>query len=186
MHRSCAVVMCLVVSLVCPPAADAESIARSFEALRQQERPGRMVRLFTVNGRQTIGRIAELSVSELVLDVKDFDGRLQRVTFAEADVREIRRKRSHWIGPVTGLIAGIVATVTLCRWDGECGNGSRTFRLKPERTAEARVADLGVSPMHVSGPLIIASLAGGPALGRLLDRPGLETVLYRAPDSDQP
>ena len=145
-----------------------------------------MVRLLSVNGRQTVGRIAELSAREIVLDVKDFDGRLQKVTFAEADVREIRRKRSHWLGPVAGLIGGIVATVTLCRLDGECGNGSRTPRLTPERTAEARVADRGVSPMHVSGPLMIASLAGGPALGRLLDRPGLETVLYRAPDAVQP
>ena len=40
--------------------------------------------------------------------------------------------------------------------------------------------------MHVSGPLMLASLAGGPALGRLLDRPGIEAILYRAPNFVQP
>ena len=61
---------CVVALLVSPQVADAQSIARSFEVLRTQERPGRMVRLFTVSGRQTIGRIAEVSATELVLDVK--------------------------------------------------------------------------------------------------------------------
>lgn len=178
--------VCLVASLVRPPVAHAESTARSFEVLRTQGKLGRMVRLFTVNGRQTIGRITEVSATEILLDVQDFDGKPRRVTFDEADVREIRSKRSHWIGPVSGLIAGLVATVSLCRWDNECGNGSRVTQLKPERPGAARVADAGVSPMHVSGPLMVASLAGGPALGRLLDRPGLEAILYRAPDSGQP
>lgn len=184
MVRVCLAV-CLVASLG-PPLAHAQSIARSFEVLRTQEQPGRRVRLFTRDGRQTIGRIAEVSTTEIVLDVKDFDGKPRTVTFDEAAVREIRSKQSHWIGPVSGLIAGLVATVSLCRWDNECGNGSRVTQLKPERPGDARVADSGVSPMHVSGPLMVASLAGGPALGRLLDRPGLEAILYRSPDPAQP
>ena len=87
---------------------------------------------------------------------------------------------------MSGLIAGIVATVSLCRWDNECGNGSRVAQRTPERSRDARVDDSDVSPMHVSGPLMLASLAGGPALGRLLDRPGIEAILYRAPNFVQP
>jgi hypothetical protein len=164
----------LAAELAAPTAADAQPTARSFEALRMQEKPGQVVRLFDVNGRQTIGRIVDVSATEIVLDVKDADGKFQKRTFAETDVRQIRRKKSHWAGPVTGLVTGIVIAAQLCRVDGECGNGHRVTRRNPDD-------DEGVSPMHVSGPLMLASLAGGPALGRLFDRPGLERILYRAP-----
>lgn len=149
--------------------ADAQPIARSFDALRTQERPGRWVRLFDTQGQQTIGRIAELSPLEITLDVKDDNGSFKRVTFAEADVRQIRHKRSHWAGPVVGLAAGILIATQLCRRDWECGNKSRT----------------GVSPVHVSGPIMLASVAAGPAIGRLIDRPGTERILYRAPERER-
>lgn len=166
-------------SLAGSAAAGAQPIARSFDVLRAQEKAARSVRLFDTKGRQTIGKIAEISASEIVLEVKDDDGRPQKRTFAESDVREIRRQRSHWIGPVTGLVTGIVIAGQLCRLDGECGSGSQVTQRIPSAEHPTR-DDRRVSPMHVSGPLMLASLAGGPALGRLFDRPGLEPIVYRA------
>lgn len=175
-------------ALVPSVSASAQTIARSFDALRAEEKPGRLVRLLDTHGQQTIGRIAEISSSAIALDVKDHDGTLERVTFAEQDVRQIRHKRSHWIGPVSGLVSGITAAVLLCRRDEECGSGSRGFQRSPKKEPRqigrdgGAIDDHGVSPMHVSGPLMLAAITGGPALGRLLDRPGTERILYRAPE----
>lgn len=167
MHTRPPVALIVALALLAPSApAHAQAIARSFEALRTQVPPGPQVRLFDTNGHQTIGRIAEITAAEIALDVKNGDGSLTRVTWAEGDVRQISRQRSHWVGPLVGLGAGILIATQLCRRDGECGNKSRG----------------GVSPMHVSGPLMMASIAGGPAIGRLLDRPGTERILYRAPE----
>lgn len=167
MHIRLAVTVVLALGcLVTSSPVYAETFARSFEALRTQERPGRLVRLFDTSGRQTIGRIAEISASEIALDVEDYDKAIRRVTFTEQDVRQISGTRSRWIGPLVGLATGLLIATQLCRMDWECGNKSRT----------------NVSPMHVSGPLMMASLAGGPALGYLLDRPGLNRILYRAPE----
>lgn len=164
-----AVAVIFALAWLTPSVTHAQGIARSFDALRSQERPGRLVKVFDTDGRQTIGRIAEISASEIALDVEDYDKAIRRVTFTEQDVRQISGTRSRWIGPLVGLATGILIATQLCRMDWECGNKSRT----------------DVSPTHVSGPLMLASLAGGPALGYLLDRPGPNRILYRAPEPDR-
>lgn len=155
--------------------AHAASIAHSFGELQSKVKSGKTVTVVGSDGRVSRGRIESLSGTELVLDVSQTREAPDRRTFIEANVREIHRHRSGWLGPTIGLGVGIGTATWLCRRDWECGRRSTVVGVEPTRGQRP------VSRTHVSGPLMLASLIAGPLVGWLADRPTGDVIIYLAP-----
>lgn len=155
--------------------AHAAAVARSFDELQRKVKPGKTVTVVDTDGQVSRGRIESLSGTELVLDVSQARDAPDRRTFTEANVREVQRHRSGWLGPTIGLGVGIATATWLCQQDGECGRGSTVVRVEPTRGGRP------VARTHVSGPLMLASLIAGPLVGWLADRPTGDVIIYLAP-----
>jgi hypothetical protein len=99
--RSISLVSTLALALMCSVAsspAEAQGIASSYDQLRLVVRPGDTVTVVDAKGRESTGRIADLS-SSLVLQVKG-----ERVEVLERDVQTIRQRKrdSLWNGVLWG------------------------------------------------------------------------------------
>ena len=96
----------------CIATADAQEVAGSFDQLRVLVKPGDTITVTDDAGRETTGRIGELSSSSLALLVGD-----QRRDLQASDINTIRQRRSDplangakWgfgIGATLGLLAGV-------------------------------------------------------------------------------
>jgi hypothetical protein len=96
----------------CIATADAQEVAGSFDQLRVLVKPGDTITVTDDAGRETTGRIGELSSSSLALLVGD-----QRRDLQASDINTIRQRRSDplangakWgfgIGASLGLLAGL-------------------------------------------------------------------------------
>lgn len=98
-------VVCAAILLVCAGGtrADAQGVASSFDQLGVLVTPGDHIRVVDVAGRETAGRISQLSRDTLVL-VTDAGPR----QLGEADVATIRQRRDDPLknGAVIGAVAG--------------------------------------------------------------------------------
>jgi len=90
----------VVVTLLWSPGAHAQSIASSFDELRQLVKVGETVVVTGADGRETKGRIEGLTASTLVVRAPELRA------FAEGDVTRIRRSDSVWNGALIGAGAG--------------------------------------------------------------------------------
>jgi hypothetical protein len=89
---------------------EAQERAGSLEQLRSRVTAGDEVTVTDVMGRETHGRLLELSSSSLVLVANK-----TRTEFVEADVETVSRRDSRWNGTLWGLGAGGVLGVLLDR-----------------------------------------------------------------------
>ena len=89
---------------------EAQERAGSFEQLRSRVTAGDEVTVTDVMGRETHGRILELSSSSLVLVANK-----TRTEFVEPDVETVSQRDSRWNGTLWGLGVGGVLGVLLDR-----------------------------------------------------------------------
>jgi hypothetical protein len=161
-HRSRQSISAVIALVLLTVNISAAQVATSFEELRQQQRLPVTVVVTDHRGHNTRGRL--ISVNGSSIELQTGGAVPQRSIYTVSEVREIRKTGSGWIGELVGLGAGIAVSAALCERDGEC-RGSRTAT---------------VSPMHVSGPIMLASLIGGPLLGSAIERRPRATI-YMAP-----
>jgi hypothetical protein len=83
-------------------------VADSLRELASRVEPGQQVTLTDATGRETEGRIVEVSGAVLRLVVKDHP-----MDFAEADIARVSRRDSRWNGTLWGLAAGVALGVWL-------------------------------------------------------------------------
>lgn len=95
----------LAVALV-PNAASAQTVARSFDELQRTLKVGQTVFVTDESGRQTQGKVADVSASSLVILTPETR------TFVEGAVTEIRRTDRLWKGALIGLGAGAIPGAT--------------------------------------------------------------------------
>jgi hypothetical protein len=102
------------------PAA-AQGIARTFDQLQLLVRPGDTVSVTDDSGRETTGRIADLTATSLV-----FDQNGQQRQWREQDVVRIRQRRSDSLsnGALIGLAvgAGFGVAIVAADWDADADN----------------------------------------------------------------
>ena len=102
-----------------PSSAPAQPVANSFEELRQVLKKSQTVVVTDASGRQTKGKVADVSASSLVVSIPETRA------FAEGTVREIRRtdtsRNGALIGLVVGVGAGIAAIKAMCYDGPDCG-----------------------------------------------------------------
>ena len=105
---------------VAPSSAPAQPVANSFEELRQVLKKSQTVVVTDASGRQTKGKVADVSASSLVVSIPETRA------FAEGTVREIRRADTSRNGALMGLVvgvgAGIAAIKAMCYDGPDCGN----------------------------------------------------------------
>ena len=105
--------------IVAPSPAPAQTVASSFEELRQVLKKGQTVVVTDASGQQTKGKVADLSPSSLVVLIPDAR------TFAEGTVTEIRGPDTLRSGAMTGLGvgagAGLAMVAAMCADGPDCG-----------------------------------------------------------------
>jgi outer membrane lipoprotein SlyB len=125
--RSLAMMMCL--SLVLPFAARAQGVAHSFAELETRLKPGQTVIVTQANGRTLRGAFAELTASELRVEVP---GHVEHIAYTDVQSIALREHRVTMRGPVIGGLAGLglgIFLVEALRDCGGCGeNGAIAVR----------------------------------------------------------
>lgn len=99
-HRRRLAALVVAAALV-PSGARAQAIARSFEELQRTVTTGQTVFVTDKTGRQTKGKVADVSTSSLVILTPD------TLAVPEGTVTEIRRADGLWKGALIGLGAGV-------------------------------------------------------------------------------
>lgn len=99
-----AVAACVVLA---PSPARAQTVARSFDELRQVLKRGQTVVVTDASGERTKGKVADVSPSSLVVLIPEAR------TFAEDTVTEIRTTDPLWNGALIGAAVG----TGLATWD---------------------------------------------------------------------
>ena len=101
----------------CPQSASAQGIAGSFEQLQLLVRPGDKVTVTDTSGRESSGRISELSDSGLTVLVNG-----ARQEFTEREVTTIRQRRQDSLGngAVWGIAVGgaLAGGLVAAFWEG--------------------------------------------------------------------
>lgn len=94
----------IAVSLTIAASARAQGVANSLHELRLLVGPGDAITVTSSDGRETTGRIADLSATSLTL----LDGK-RRYEWREADVTRIRQRRADSLGngALWGLASGL-------------------------------------------------------------------------------
>jgi hypothetical protein len=103
---SCAT-LAVVLAVGIPITTEAQEVASSLDELRQLVRVGDTVSVTDLQGRQTQGRIAEISSSSLGLMVGE-----TRTDFSEDDLDTVSRRDSRWNGTLWGLAVGAAIGVS--------------------------------------------------------------------------
>jgi hypothetical protein len=98
----------LLVLAVVVPATEAQGVAHSLDQLRQLVTVGDKVIVTDLQGRETHGRIAEISSSSLGLIVGG-----ARTDFAETDLDTVGQRDSRWNGTLWGLAIGAALGLSL-------------------------------------------------------------------------
>ena len=105
--------------ILAPKPAPAQSVANSFENLRQVLKSGQIVVVTDASGQRTKGRVADVSPSSLVVLIPEAR------TFAEGAVAEIRGPDTLRTGALTGLGvgagAGLAMVAAMCADGPDCG-----------------------------------------------------------------
>ena len=105
--------------ILTPSPVPAQTVANSFEGLRQVLKNGQTVVVTDARGQRTRGKLADLSPSSLVLFVPEAR------TFAEGAVTEIRGPDTLRSGTLTGLGvgagAGLGMVAAMCADGPDCG-----------------------------------------------------------------
>lgn len=122
----------LAVALV-PNAASAQTVVRSFDELQRTLKVGQTVFVTDESGRQTQGKVADISASALVILTPEAR------TFVEGAVTQIRRTDRLWKGALIGLGVGAI----------------------PGATAGLAGCAQYNSPACVTGPILGALVLGG-------------------------
>lgn len=122
----------LLTAALLPSNARAQTATQSFTELQGMLRRGQMVVVTDESGRETQGKLAELSVSSLVIFTKEktHDSRgmehetwTAKQSFAEGAIKEIRRRDSLGNGALIGLAVGAIpAVVAAVVFGGACAN----------------------------------------------------------------
>lgn len=152
----------LMFAVVFPGTAQAQILARSFDELRQILKADETIVVTDESGRQTKGRLAEISATSLTVLAPE------RLIFAERAVAQIRRTDSIWNGTLLGAAAG-----------GAVYLGGLMF-------CEANKLDCGAAggaEVWMPGSPMTAWLApaAGAILGALVDRAKGNAVIYVTP-----
>lgn len=101
--------------MLAPSRAPAQTVANSFDELRQVLKKGQTVVVTDASGRQTKGKVSDVSPPSLVLLTPEAR------TFAEGTVTEIRRPDPLRNGALTGLGVGVGAGIAIVR--AMCADG---------------------------------------------------------------
>jgi hypothetical protein len=96
-----------VLAILAPSPGPAQTVASSFEELRQVLKKGQTVVVTDASGQRTKGKVADLSPSSLVVLIREAR------TFTEGTVTEIRTIDSVWNGALIGAAIG----TGLATWD---------------------------------------------------------------------
>jgi hypothetical protein len=155
----------LLATLVFSPVTAAAQAVDSFEYLPSMLKTDETVVVTTGDGRQTKGRIFEVSATSLVLDVPgSIRGERERQVFASREVTTIRRKGPARIGG-PGLLIGLALGVgaTAITYADSCNS--------PDPECQAQMAAL------VGLPAIV----GGAVAGALIDNANRSELIYTAP-----
>jgi hypothetical protein len=114
----------LVVAIALLPAvARAQAVARSFEDARRALKVGETVVVTDESGRETKGRVEELTASSLTVGTR---------IFAEETVTEIRMADSLWNGALIGAAIG----AGLAAWD---------YAIDPSEPGNAAISAIAIS-----------------------------------------
>jgi hypothetical protein len=105
--------------ILAPSPAAAQTVANSFEELRQVLKNGQAVVVTGASGQRTKGKVADVSTSSLVVFIPEAR------TFAEGAVAEIRGPDTLRSGALTGLGvgagAGLAMVAAMCADGPDCG-----------------------------------------------------------------
>jgi len=96
-----------VLLILTPGRAPAQTVANSFEELRQVLKKGQAVAVTDASGQRIKGKVADVSPSSLVILIPEAR------TFTEGSITEIRRTDSVWNGALIGAAIG----TGLAMWD---------------------------------------------------------------------
>lgn len=143
-----------VFAVLAPSAARAQTIASSFEELRQVLKKGQAVVVTSASGQQVRGKVGDLSASSLTVLIPDAR------TFGEGAVAEVRRPNSWKKGALIG--AGVGAGLAI--WD---------YSIDPSEPGNAAITAVAVGLGTAIGAGLDALVGKG---GTLLYRPRQRTV----------
>lgn len=105
--------------ILAPSHASAQTVANSFEELRQVLKNGQAVVVTDASGQRTRGKVADVSPSSLVVFIPEAR------TFAEGTITEIRGPDTLRSGALTGLAvavgAGLAGVAAMCADGPDCG-----------------------------------------------------------------
>ena len=139
--------------IVAPRPAPAQTVAGSFEELRQILKKGQTVVVTDASGQQTRGKVGDLSPSSLTVLVPDAR------TFGESAIAEVRRPNSWKKGALIG--AGVGAGFAI--WD---------YSIDPSEPGNAAITAVAVGMGTAIGAGIDALVGKG---GKILYRPRQRT-----------
>jgi hypothetical protein len=142
-----------VFGVLAPSAAPAQTVASSFEELRQVLKKGQTVVVTDASGQHVRGRVGDLSRSSLTVFLPETR------TFGEAAVAEVRRPNSWKKGALIG--AGVGAGFAI--WD---------YSIDPSEPGNAAITVVAVGLGTAIGAGIDALVGKG---GKLLYRPRQRT-----------
>jgi hypothetical protein len=153
----------LLVALLAPAGAFAQSAAATFAEVPKVLEVGRKVVVRAIDGHKTTGRVMEITPTSLTIAIEDALGTVEREVFPSNLIRSINHTDSVWNGLLIGLGAGIVGAELFVR--GACGPRGSDDECAAIATAVG----------------VVTFVPGGTIIGALIDKFTGDTLIYRAP-----